>query len=157
AADPVMMVVMAINLLRLLQVGKGLFAMAFVLVAISARRALFFVFAFRAALVVALAGLAATLGFQVHLPADLQRDQPLHVGDVGKRTRQVSMLRVALAKMLDGAREIFECCGVIALAANHAPMGRIDVAQGDVIVSGAQLGFGPIENAHGLAPLAFLK
>src|SRR5260370_39001875 len=78
AADTMMMVVMAVDLLRLLQGGRSAAAVPLVLAAItmaSARRsAPVFIF-----ILVPLLALAAALGLHIHLPADLQRDQALHI------------------------------------------------------------------------------
>src|SRR5262249_58919668 len=101
--------------------------------------------------------LTATLGFRIHLLADLQRDQPLHVGNIRERPRQVAMLRIALPKMLDRAREKLERLAVAALAAHHTAVRGINVAERNVVVGRAQNGFRLVEDARRFPSLAFLK
>src|SRR5262249_3158618 len=91
------------------------------------------------------------------MASDLDRHQSLHVSNVGQRTGQVAMLRVAFLKVFDGAGEKLKRFLVVPLAANHASVGRVDVAERDVIVGGAQVGLGLVEDAGGVAVLALLK
>src|SRR5258708_37886567 len=108
AADAVMMVVMAVDLLRLLQVSEGAAAKLVIFIAMANRPAFIILFLGLA--------LAPALGLGVHLLADLQRDQPLHVSHVNQRAGQVAMLRITLAQVLNGPRKKLQRLAVSGLA-----------------------------------------
>src|SRR5207302_11274421 len=98
AADSVVMVMMAIDLFRPIQVGKGAAAKLLMLPQL-------------AVLLPAGSGCLSALAafsFRVNLLAYLDGHQTLHIRNVGERARQVSVLRVRLLEMLNGAGEKFQ-------------------------------------------------
>src|SRR6476619_2735920 len=99
----------------------------------------------------------AALSFRINLLAHLARDEPLHVSDVGERPCQISVLRVPLLEVLNGAGEKFQGFLIVSLSPNHAAMGGINITQSDVIVAVAQRCFGLVQNARRFAELAFLE
>ncbi len=102
-------------------------------------------------------GALAAFSFRVNLLAHLYRYKPLHVSDVGKRPCQISVLRVPLLEVLDGAGEKFQCFLVMSLPPDHAAMSGIDVAQRNVVVAVAERRFSMIQNARRFAELPFLE
>src|SRR6476660_5190096 len=91
-------------------------------------------------------GALAAFSFRINLLAHLDRHQSLYVSDVGKRTRKISVVRICFLEMLNGAREEFECFLIMSLAAHHAAMRGINVAQRNMIVAVAQRCFGLVQN-----------
>ncbi len=67
------------------------------------------------------------------------------------------MPRAALAKMLNGLSEELQGLVIASLAADHAPVGRIDVSQGDVIIGAAQDSFRFFQDLRRLALVSFLE
>jgi len=80
-------------------------------------------------------GALAALSFRVNLLTHLHRHQPLHVSDVGKRSSQISVVRIRLLEMIDGAGKEFQGFLIMSLAAHHAAMRGINIAERDVIVA----------------------
>src|SRR5260370_42293335 len=103
-----MMMVLRVNLSSLVQSGERGMAVLLVLIALLQQPAglgAFVLVLILITLVVLDSALAAAAGFQVHLPADLPGDEPLHVGNISQGSRQVTMLRIARAHVFDCARE----------------------------------------------------
>ena len=67
------------------------------------------------------------------------------------------MLRIRFLEMLNGAGKKFQGFLIMPLAAHHAAMRRINIAQGDVVIAIAQCCFGLVKNARRIAILPFLK
>src|SRR5580765_644230 len=142
-----MVVMMAIDLFRAIQVGEGAAAKLFMLAQLA-----LLLSADSGCL-----GAPAAFSLRVNLLAHLHGHQPLHIRDVSEGARQVSVLRVRLLEMLNGAGEKFQRFLVMPLPSHHAPMGGIYVTQRDVIVSVAQRGLSLVQDARGLAVMPFLE
>src|SRR5579864_360785 len=102
-------------------------------------------------------GALAAFSFRINLLAHLDCHQSLYVCNVGKRTRKISVVRICFLEMLNGARKELQGFLIMSLAAHHASMSGINVAQRDVIVAVAQRCFGLVQNTRRFAELPFLE
>src|SRR5262249_8200933 len=71
-------------------------------------------------------GTLTAFSFRVNVAANLNRDQSLHVSNIGECTGQVAVLRIAPLKMLNSAREKLQRFLIMPLPANHPAMRGID-------------------------------
>src|SRR5579859_407793 len=103
------------------------------------------------------ASFSALRAFCVYLLADLHGCKPLHIRDVGQRPGKITMLSTPFLVMLNGFGKKLQGFVVAALATDHTAMCRIDVAEGNIIISIAQHLFSLFQNARRFPSISFLE
>ena len=148
AADSMMVIMVAIDFFRQIQIGEGAAAQLFMLpqlaVLLSARQA------------GVLGPCRRSLSASICLPIWTATSLCTYAMLVSVRARFLCC-GLRLVKMLNGAGKELQRFLIMSLAAHHAAMGGIYVAQRDVVVAVAQRRFRLVQNARCFAILAFLK
>src|SRR5208282_2109735 len=97
------------------------------------------------------------LGIAIDSLLQFKGDAAFSQSHVGQGSRQVQMPRVPFPVMADGTLEKVNGSIETSLAARHAPVERLNVAQRHVVVGLGQNSFGRLRDSHRLFPFALLE
>src|SRR5262249_40573042 len=95
--------------------------------------------------------------FGVNFSAKLQGNKSFYISQIIKRTRHVSVVRVAFLAVRNGGVKTFNRMLVSTLASRDPSIRRMDVAQSQIIVGVGQYGLGLLQNVSRLLHISFLK
>ncbi len=96
-------------------------------------------------------------GLRVDFVAQLERQEPLHEGDIHERSGEVPVERVPLAVLFDGFSKPGERLIVVPLPARDSAISGADVSASDIIVGVTQNLFCLPQNLRGILGLPFLE
>jgi hypothetical protein len=145
-----MIVVAAVDLLCLGQMGKGFGAKLFEVGPLPD-------FGRRGRRRLATVSLPAPSGFPIDLLSEADSDEALYERYVGESTGEIAVLRIAFLVFFNRMNEVLERLVIPALAARDSAVGGLDVAAGHIVVSLVQNRFRLLQDVCRFSRLAFLK